>query len=75
MHAQRLAWEEEQKERKERERVQREIVKSKEKELDDFKALLQKSKRHDRAVMIRSYVMEFERWATEAGKLTEENRN
>lgn len=75
MHAQRLAWEKEQKEREDRERIQRENVKRKEKELDEFKALLRKSKRHDRAVMIRSYIAEFERWATEAGQLTEDNRN
>ncbi len=71
----RIAREKAKKEREERERIAKELQKRKENELIDFKDLLRKSKRHDRAVMIRNYINEFESWATSGNLFNEENRN
>lgn len=63
----RLAWEKERKEEEEKERILQEHEDRKQKELDDFKELLKKAKRHDKAVIIRNYADKMEK------KLIEEN--
>jgi len=60
---------------KERERIAKELLDRKVKELADFKELFRKSQRHEKAEIIRRYVQNLEMSAIKRNELTEELKN
>lgn len=75
MTEEQVAWEKHRVEQAEKDRIAKELQERKDKELHDFKELLQKARRHDKAKMIRAYVDELERSAKARNTFTEEVRN
>jgi hypothetical protein len=79
LHAQELKKREEEihiywEKRKEEERIAEELQRRKEKDLNDFKTMLQKSSRWHKAVNLRNYINEVEQNASTNGNLSEEKR-
>lgn len=68
----RIGREKRRKVQEEKERIAKELYARKEKELAHFKELFQKSKRHEKAEIIRRYVQKLEHFAIQKNELTQE---